>query len=134
MSPKARAATGLVVGGVILIAAAYVLATGFWWMIFIFGWTLLPALGLFAKGVAEMIDPGERAAPAADTKERELLEVIERRGEVTAARAAMETTLTVSEADAMLSGLAEKGHLRVSVRGGSLVYSFWDPDREGLPG
>jgi capsular polysaccharide biosynthesis protein len=60
-------------------------------------------------------------------KEQELLEVLGRRGELTAAGAALETSLTVEEADRMLSGLAAKGHLRVRTREGSggLFYSFW---------
>jgi cytoskeletal protein RodZ len=134
MSPKAQAAVGLVVGGVILIAAAYVLTTGFWWMIFIFGWAVFPALGLLAKGVAGIIDSPKEELPAANSRERELLEAVERNGEVTPARVAMETSLTVDEADRMLSALAEKGHLEVRVRGGGLVYAMWEQDRREIIG
>lgn len=56
--------------------------------------------------------------------ERELLEVIERRGEITPARAALETSLSVEEAERKLSGLAEKGHLEVRAEGGRLVYAL----------
>lgn len=72
---------------------------------------------------------GSAAAPAAGNPggkgaERQLLEAIERYGEVTAARVALETSLTVFEADRMLGELAEKGHLEVSARDGKLLYSF----------
>ena len=56
--------------------------------------------------------------------ERQVLEAIERHGEITPARAALETTLTVAEADRILSDLAKAGHLEVKVAGGQLVYSF----------
>jgi hypothetical protein len=60
-------------------------------------------------------------------KEQELLEALGRRGELTAAGAALETSLTVEEADRMLFRLAAKGHLRVraSETGGGIFYSFW---------
>jgi capsular polysaccharide biosynthesis protein len=62
-------------------------------------------------------------------KEQELLEALgsSASGELTAAGAALETSLTVEEADRMLFRLAAKGHLRVraSETGGGLFYSFW---------
>ncbi len=54
--------------------------------------------------------------------EQELLEAIERHGEVTPARVALGTSLTVAEADRMLSELARGGHLEVRVEGGKLLY------------
>jgi capsular polysaccharide biosynthesis protein len=61
-------------------------------------------------------------------KEQELLEALERCGKLTALRAALETTLTVEEADRMLSDLAHQGHLQVGIEDGRPVYSFWDRD------
>ncbi len=62
-------------------------------------------------------------------KEQELLEALGRSpsGELRAAGAALETSLTVEEADRMLSRLAAKGHLRVRAReaSGGVFYSFW---------
>jgi hypothetical protein len=62
-------------------------------------------------------------------KEQELLEALGRSpsGELTAAGAALETSLTVEEADRMLFKLAAKGLLRVRTREGSggVFYSFW---------
>lgn len=69
-----------------------------------------------------------------DSMERELLEALERRGQITAIRAALETPLGVGEADERLSRLAEKGHLRVDAYGGSLAYSLWDADRRQARG
>jgi hypothetical protein len=64
---------------------------------------------------------GERAA-----KEKELLEAIRRHGEITVAKAALETSLSVEEADRMLSALAAQGHLEVRVDGARITYSFWE--------
>ena len=56
--------------------------------------------------------------------ERQLLEAIDRHGEITPARAALETSLTVAEADRMLSDLAKGGYLEVRVEGGKLLYGL----------
>lgn len=130
MSPKAQAVTGAVTGGLILLAAALLLAfTSFWWLIFIFGWAVFPAFGVFARGVAGLVDTRSEP-PAANARERELLQALQRKGELTPAQAAMETSLTVNEADKMLEDLAAKGHLDVRVRGGGLFYGLWETDSE----
>ena len=130
MSPKAQAVTGAVTGGLILLAAALLIAfTNFWWLIFIFGWAVFPAFGVFARGVAGLVDT-RSGPPAANARERELLEALQRKGELTPAQAAMETSLTVNEADGMLEDLASKGHLDVRVRGGGLFYGLWETDSE----
>ena len=59
-------------------------------------------------------------------KEKELLRVLESHGEITAARAALETSLGVAEAEEVLSGLANEGHVRVVARGGTLAYALWE--------
>ena len=56
--------------------------------------------------------------------ERQVLEVLQRHGEVTPARVALETALTADEAQRKLSELAEKGHVDVRVEGSKLVYSL----------
>jgi hypothetical protein len=57
--------------------------------------------------------------------ERELLSALrENGGSITPAEAAMETSLTVKEADRMLSQLASEGHLLVESREGSLFYAL----------
>lgn len=61
-------------------------------------------------------------------KEKELLEALGRRGELAVAGAALETSLTVDEADRVLSALTAKGHLEVRVERGRLLYSLWEGD------
>ena len=61
-------------------------------------------------------------------KEKELLKALGRRGGLTAAGAALETSLSVEEADRTLSALAAKGHLEVTVERGRLLYSLWEGD------
>jgi membrane protein implicated in regulation of membrane protease activity len=74
---------------------------------------------------------GQPEISGEDRKEKELLEALERRGEITPARAALETSLSVAEADERLSRLAENGHVQVHAREGRLAYSLWDMDRRG---
>ena len=132
MSPKAQAVTGVVTGGLILLAATLLIAfTQFWWLIFIFGWAVFPAFGVFARGVAGLVDTRSEP-PAANARERELLEALQSSGELTPAQAAMETSLTVNEADEMLKDLAAKGHLDVRVRGGGLFYGLWETNSEAV--
>jgi hypothetical protein len=57
-----------------------------------------------------------------------VLEALFRRGKLTAVEAALESSLTVEEAERMLQALAAKGHLEVTVEHGSLVYSLWEHD------
>ena len=129
MSPKAQAVTGIAVGGIILagVALLLVLNPQYFWLIFVFGWLIFPAVRLFARGVAGLADARTMPSPR-NSKERELLQALQARGELTPAQAALETSLSVAEADKMLRELAEGGHLEVRVRGGGLYYSLW---REG---
>jgi hypothetical protein len=70
---------------------------------------------------------GRPALPSGEIgKERELLLALERHGEITAARAALETSLGVAAAEEMLSELANDGHVRVVAREGTLAYALWD--------
>ena len=122
-----------------------VMSEAFWWAVFCgvaaaCGLATPVALRLWKSGVEGLGRPGadkawalrgRGSAPAAavtapgeEHAERRLLEAIERRGEITPVRAALETPLTVAEADRMLGELTEKGHLQVHARDGKLVYSF----------
>jgi hypothetical protein len=131
VSPNARAVTGVVAGGAILLAAAFlILFTDLWWLIFFFGWMIFPALGTFAKGMATLMESRQGKRLPENSKERELLEALRDRGELTPAQAAVETSLTVKEADGMLKELAEGGHLNVRVRGGGLSYSLWGYEKD----
>jgi hypothetical protein len=127
MSPRAQVATSLallvpVVGGYIAVLALF---PWMWWLIFVFGWAVFPAFGLFVRGVAGLSEGGGRTSPASGG-ERELLRALREHGELTPAQAAMETSLTVEEADRMLRELAAGGHLDVRVRGGGLFYALWE--------
>jgi hypothetical protein len=129
MSPRSQVATGLAVLVPVALGAAFVLyfIPWLWWLLFVFGWSIFPAFGLVVRGIAGLSDDSA-GPPAANTRERELLQALRRRGELTPAEAAMETSLTVNEADKMLEELAAKGHLDVRVRGGGLFYGLWEQE------
>jgi capsular polysaccharide biosynthesis protein len=61
-------------------------------------------------------------------KEKKLLLALGRRGKLTAVEAALESSLSVEEANRMLFELAAKGHLQVIVEHGRLYYAFWERD------
>ena len=128
MGPKAQVFAALVVlapvalSGVLLVA----LAPGFWWIFTTYFWVAFPAFGLLARGVSGFSKRRAEIASTRHTGERELLEALRREGEISPTRAAMETSLSVTEADAMLKELAQAGHLEVRVRGAGLFYAFWE--------
>lgn len=67
---------------------------------------------------------GSPALPSGGIGKKEVLRVLESRGEITAARAALETSPGVAEAEEVLSGLANEGHVRVVAREGTLAYAL----------
>jgi hypothetical protein len=126
MAPRAQVAVALSVlapvalSGLLLVA----FAPGLWWIFTTYGWIAFPAFGLLARGLAGTFDAAP-AEVASGTKEKELLRALREHGELTPARAAIETSLTVAEADRMLGELADAGHLEVRARGGGLYYAPW---------
>jgi capsular polysaccharide biosynthesis protein len=97
-------------------------------------WGLILGLFITARALRSQenlfaVYPAGEPRPSLEaTKEQELLEALYRApsGELTAAEAALESSLTVEEADQMLSRLTAKGHLRVRVsETGGVFYSFW---------
>lgn len=130
MSPKVRvaAAASVLVPVTLSGFALIAFAPGLWWIFTTYGWVAFPALGLLTSGIAEA---GPERIPR-ETKERELLEALREHGELTAARAAMQTSLSVAEADNMLEELAEGGHLEVRVRGGGIFYALWESEAREL--
>ena len=132
--PPARLVVGLVAGGMLLFLLAG--AFEFFPFFFLFFWMipffLVPALGLTVRGLAGLFEERERGPVDEGRKEKELLEALARHGELTPARAALETSLGVAEADRMLSGLAKDGHIEVRAREGRLGYALWDADRPEL--
>lgn len=106
--------------GLLLVA----FAPGLWWIFTTYGWISFPAFGLLVRGMASTAEAGPEKV-SAETKEKELLRALREHGELTPARAAIETSLTVAEADGMLGEIAEAGHLEVRARGGGLYYAPW---------
>jgi len=133
-APPALVVIALVVGGLFLFSVAGPFFHFF--PFFLFFWVipffLVPALVLSVRSVALFLEGRARRPVDDGRKEKELLEALARHGELTPARAALETTLSVSEADRMLSGLAKDGHIEVRAREGRLGYALWDRDRREL--
>jgi hypothetical protein len=91
---------------------------------------MFPASVLLALGLSRL-EQRQKAVSPRDGKERELLSAMRNNtGSITPTEAAMETSLTVSEADEMLSELAAGGHLQVESSEGTLVYRL--PIRRAL--
>jgi ATP/maltotriose-dependent transcriptional regulator MalT len=67
-------------------------------------------------------------------KERELLEALAERGELTPSTAAMRTSLTVEEASKMMDELAGKGHLELNAEDGGMAYALRERDRPPASG
>jgi len=102
--------------------------TVFWPLLLVFGAVLPIAIGL-GNRLADQRDL-LGSSHSANHKEKELLAALACQVELTPALAAMETSLTVSEADRMLSELAQKGHLEVRAAGGGLRFALPDPKRQ----
>ena len=125
----------VVLVGIILLFAAFF---HFWPLVFVFWWMalflLLPALGFFVREIAGRVERRSSQPPVVseDRKEKELLKTLERHGEITPAMAALETSLSVSEAEQILDELAKNGHIEVRAHEGRLGYALWDRDRREL--
>jgi hypothetical protein len=132
-----RFPVGLVVGGLFLF---FVVGPAFhffpFFLILAVPFLLVPAFAAVARGLAGVTEARTRErtdrATSEERKERELLGALARRGELSPALAALETSLTVAEADRMLSDLAESGHLEVRAHDGRIGYALWEHDRRQL--
>ena len=126
---------GLVVGGLFLLFVAGP-AFHFFPLLFLI-WAvpffLVPAFGAVARGLTGLTEarplPRTGGVTEQESKERQLLGALARRGELSPALAALETSLTVAEADRMLSDLANSGHVEVRAHEGRLGYALWEQDR-----
>jgi hypothetical protein len=127
-----RFIVGLVIGGLFLLFVAgpafHLLPLLF--LIWAVPFLILPAFAAFEKGLTMVTAPRARTggASAEESKEQELLEALARRGELSPALAALETSLTVAEANRMLSELANNGHVEVRAHEGRLGYALWEQD------
>jgi hypothetical protein len=133
-----RFAVGLVVGGLFLL---FVAGPGFHFFPLLFllwavPFFVVPTFAAVARGLTGLAETRTRERTGRvteqESKERELLEALARRGELSPALAALETSLGVAEADRMLSELAESGHVEVRAREGRLAYALWEHDRRQL--
>ena len=133
-APPALVVVALVVGGLFLffVAGPFFHFFPFFLFFWVIPFFLVPALVFSVRSVALFLEGRARRPVDDGRKEKELLEALARHGELTPARAALETTLSVSEADRMLSGLAKDGHIEVRAREGRLGYALWEPDRREL--
>lgn len=100
--------------------------TSFWWLALICGMVMPIVLGKPGLPFRKL---GYKKA-----RERELLEALSERGEITATIAAMRTSLTVDQASKLLEELARNGHLRVQIHDGVRSYALQQQDREEMPG
>jgi len=78
-------------------------------------------------------EASRRAVPNAREREKELLGVLEKRGDITPVTAAISTSLTADEAASMLDELADKGYLRLRVEEGIQTYALTERNTRGLP-
>ena len=128
---------GLVIGGLFLFLVAGP-ALQFFPLFFLLIWAVpflvAPAFVAVARGLTEFTGSRTQKGRAAteESKERELLGALARHGELSPALAALETSLSVAEADRMLSELAKSGHVEVKAREGRLGYALWERDRRAL--
>lgn len=127
---------GPVIGLAVISVFIFAVASSEFFPFFLLFWMvpffLVPALAMSARGVAGLFEERSRRPMDERRKEKEVLEVLARHGEVSPARAALETTLSVAEADRVLSGLAKDGHVEVRAREGRLGYALWEHDRKEL--
>lgn len=131
VNPKAQIALASVTLAPVLLSGLFlvVFVPELWWIFTTYGWVSFPAFGLLARGlsgVASAPSSKQKVYESAKSKEQELLEALRDHGELSPARAAVETSLTVTEADRILGELSREGHLEVRVREGGLFYALWD--------
>jgi hypothetical protein len=101
-----------------------------WWIFTTYFWVAFPALGLLTSSISGLSESSPIRV-SEEERERELLEAIRESGEISAAGAAAQTSLTVAEADRRLRELAENGHIEVRARGGAVFYALWGAGEEG---
>jgi DNA-binding CsgD family transcriptional regulator len=102
--------------------------TNFWWLALICGMATPIVLATLNGAGPASKRPGDQ-----NLKERELLDVLAERGEITPTTAVMRTSLTVDEASRMLHGLARKGHLEVQAEDGVMAYVLRDRREHSTP-
>ncbi len=98
---------------------------------------LLPAIlgaALACRGLRLLGRRGPKTRrPNPGAEKQLLLTMRDTGGGITPVEAALETSLTVDEAETILSRLAERGHLRIECREGILCYTLPEASREAPP-
>lgn len=130
MSPGSQIAAATAVLAPVMLSGIFLVAffPGMWWIFTTYFWIAFPAVGLLARGLAGL-GKVRKAHPVAGVRERALLVALRDHGELSPALLAVETALTVGEADRILKRLAQEGHLEVRVRGGGIFYALWNAER-----
>ena len=103
--------------------------TSLWWIVPVLGAVIPLALAVLERSNLRLGRPDDKKG-----QERELLEALAERGEITPTTAAMRTSLTVAEASKMLDELAGKGHLTLQAEDGVMAYALMGWDRPPAPG
>lgn len=98
-------------------------------LFFVLAFFVAPRLGRTLPRGSPRFGGVQEAQPDTDGREKELLRALERHEEITAARAAMETSLSIAQAEEMLTKLASGGHVEVRARAGTLTYALHEVDR-----
>jgi DNA-binding CsgD family transcriptional regulator len=106
--------------------------TNLWWLALVCGMATPIALSALNRS-----GPPPTRLDDKNVKERELLDALAERGELTPTSAVMRTSLTVDEASKMLEGMARKGHLELRVKDGIIAYALRErrelPDTPPIP-
>lgn len=87
------------------------------------GVPMLPSALLVVRGLGQLQRWGGHGRPNAGG-EKQLLVAISHSGSLTPVEAALATSLSVDEAEELLSRLADRGHLRVEGRDGVISYAL----------
>ncbi len=94
-----------------------------WWPLEPWGLSLIPPTILVARGIWQLARRRPRSPGPRYGGEKQLLLAIRQVGDgITPVEAALQTSLTVDEAEEVLSRLAARGHLHVEGREGTLFY------------
>jgi hypothetical protein len=95
-----------------------------WFPLELWPLSLVPSTVLLCRGVWQLRHWRVQDVERKPGSEKQLLMIIADTGGITPVEAALETSLTVDEAEEILSRLADRGHLLVESRDGALSYTL----------
>ena len=98
-------------------------------LFFVLAFFVAPRLGRTLPRGSPRFGSVQEVRSDPDRREKELLRALERHEEITAARVAMETSLSIAQAEEMLTKLASGGHVEVRAQAGILTYALHEVDR-----